>query len=130
LEHQYMKRRNNSWAEFHRHLIAHMGEARAQTNFCEHSNYTLSSVQHWRKTDWVPNAAFDALYAINPETCPPTIFRGYHSPEFTHRVIEMSKQKQTLSRIAHALSSEFGRTVTENMVKGIRFRNKDKLSSA
>lgn len=41
----------------------------------------------------------------------------------------MSVKNHTLSDIARTLSVEFGRNVTENMIKGIRYRNKDEIAS-
>ncbi len=118
------------WREFVARLTEHLGSPRrAQTNFCENSEYSLSSLQHWRKIDRVPPEAFAAIEKIDPEKCPQSNFKGYHSTKFTQRVIQLSAERQTLSMIAQILTKEFGRPVTENMIKGVRYRNKDKIDA-
>lgn len=117
------------WKDFTTALVEHFGsERRAQTNFSENTSYGLSSLQHWRKTDKVPEAAFEALAKIDAEKCSPSHFQGYHSHKFTQRVLELSAQRKTLSEIASLLTAEYGRKVTENMIKGIRYRNKTQIS--
>ncbi len=119
-----------TWSEFIEKLTSHLGNPRrAQTNFCENSEFSLSSLQHWRKIDRVPDEAFEAIEKIDPEKCSPSNFKGYHSTKFTQRVIELSAERQTLSTIAQTLSKEFGRNVTENMIKGVRYRNKTAIES-
>ncbi len=118
-----------SWKDFTAALESHFGSIqRAQTNFCENSEYGLSSLQHWRKTDKVPEAAFTALETIDAAQCSPSHFQGYHPQQFTQRVIELSAQKKPLSEIATILTDEFNRKVTENMIKGVRFRNKAQIT--
>lgn len=123
--------KSRPWEEFMEALSAHLGSAkRAQTNFCEHSEYSLSTLQHWRKSNKVPEAAFDALKEIDPEACSSSYFQGYHTSKFTSRLIALSATNKTLAEIAATLSSEYGdRKVTENMVKGIRYRNKERIES-
>lgn len=117
-----------SWNDFSTALHEHFGSPRrAQTNFSEKTNYGLSSLQHWRKSDRVPEEAFTALSLIDATKCSPTLFQGYHTQIFTKRVVELSAQKKTLSEIATILAAECGRTVNENMIKGIRYRNKSKI---
>lgn len=118
------------WSEFVERLADHLGSPRrAQTNFCEHSEFSLSSLQHWRKINKVPEEAFAAMLNIDPEKCSPSNFTGYHSTKFTQRVVELSAERQTLSVIALTLSREFGRNVTENMIKGVRYRNKKDIDA-
>ncbi len=118
------------WSEFIEKLNNHLGSPRrAQTNFCENSEFSLSSLQHWRKIDRVPDEAFEAIDKIDAEKCTPSNFAGYHSTKFTQRVIELSAERQTLSMIAQTLTKEFGRNVTENMIKGVRYRNKNEIES-
>ncbi len=111
-------------------LVEHLGNAkRAQTNFCENSPYSLSTLQHWRKTNHVPEKAFDAIQAIDAEKCSPSNFQGPLDARFTKRVIALSVEGNTLSGIASKLSEEFKRPVTENMIKGVRYRNSDKIAT-
>jgi uncharacterized protein (DUF885 family) len=125
-----VKASSKTWSEFIEKLNGHLGSPRrAQTNFCENSEYSLSSLQHWRKINRVPDEAFAAVEKIDPEKCSPSNFKGYHSTKFTQRVVELSAERQTLSTIAQTLSQEFGRNVTENMVKGVRYRNKSEIES-
>ena len=118
------------WDDFISALEAHLGSLkRAQTNFCENTDYSLSTLQHWRKSNKVPAAAFEALSTIDPKTCADSYFRGYHTTKFTNSLIELSATNKTLAEIAEALSKEYNRKVTENMVKGIRYRNKDRINA-
>lgn len=122
------KGNSRQWSEFIDTLTDHLGNSRrAQTNFCENSEYSLSSLQHWRKINKVPDEAFEAITRIDAEKCSPSNFKGYHTQKFTQRIIELSADRQTLSVIAQTLSEEFGRNVTENMIKGVRYRNKDQI---
>lgn len=124
------KKEYRPWRDFIAALAEHLGSPRrAQTNFCEHTTYSLSSLQHWRKTNKVPQAAFEALRAIDPEKCSTSHFQGYHSSKFTARVVELSIENKTLSEIASILSDESGRPFNENMIKGIRYRNKKKIAN-
>ena len=118
------------WDEFMGSLEAHLGSPkRAQTNFCEQTEYSLSTLQHWRKSNKVPEAAFEALASIDPETCSSSYFQGYHTGKFTNRLIALSADNKSLAEIASTLSSEYNRKVTENMVKGIRYRNKERIET-
>ena len=124
------KKMTRPWKDFMDALSEHLGSPkRAQSNFCENSEYSLSTLQHWRKTDKVPDHAFDAIKAIDPDKCSTSKFQGYHSSKFTGRVVELSAQNKTLSEIATILAEEYDRPVTENMIKGIRYRNKDSIKS-
>ena len=119
-----------SWGEFQAALEKHLGSLRrAQTNFCEHTRYSLSSLQHWRKTDRVPEDAFKALLEIDASKCSTSHFQGRLSTKVTNRVVELSQQNKSLSEIAAIIASETHRPITENMIKGIRYRNKDRIAS-
>lgn len=120
-------RATRPWSEFAKALMDHLGPKRAQTNFSEHTGYSLSSIQHWRKSEQVPEEAFDALKKVDPALCTDSTFTGYHTTMFTQRVLKLSEEKKTLSLIAKTLSKEFDRPVTENMIKGVRYRNKAKI---
>ncbi len=124
-----MKKSNSKpWEVFTKALVEHFGTAqRAQTNFAENTNYGLSSLQHWRKSNRVPAEAFTALAAIDAKKCHASLFQGYHTHQFNKRVIELSVQKKTLNEIADIMTAEAGRKVNENMIKGIRYRNKEKI---
>jgi hypothetical protein len=124
------KGQTRPWADFIAELTEHLGSPRrAQTNFTENSDYSLSSLQHWRKTDKVPEEAFAVLKKIDASKCSPSSFAGYHSTSFTKRVIELSAERKTLSVIAATLTQEFKRNVSENMIKGVRYRNKEVIDS-
>lgn len=118
-----------SWGMFHAALIDRIGEARAQRNFIEQTGYTESRVQHWRTTKQVPLEAVASINQIDLSKCPKTLYQGYHDKEFVKRVIELSSSTETIKGIAARVSKEFGQPVTESMVKGIRFRNKDLIAN-
>lgn len=118
------------WNDFNAALEEHFGTLqRAQTNFCENSRFSLSSLQHWRKTDKVPEEAFSALTEIDASKCSASHSKGRLAPEVSERVVELSSQNKSLMEIATILAKETDRPITENMIKGIRYRNKEKIAS-
>lgn len=118
-----------TWAEFTEKLTQHFGDGRRlQTNFCDLSPFSLSSLQHWRRVDRVPMEAYEYIDKIDAKDCVFTSFKGFHSTKFTSRVVELSNSNFSLSAIAETLGAEFGRKVSENMIKGVRFRNKEQIT--
>lgn len=118
------------WKEFIERLTAQLGtERRAQTIFSEQTKYTLSSLQHWRKRDCVPQYVVDDIKTIKPEDCDFQTFRGFHKKKFADRLVELSAQRKTLKEMSTILSKEFNRKVTENAIKGARYRHREKIDS-
>jgi hypothetical protein len=119
-----------SWGSFITKLSEHLGtERRAQTIFCEQTKYTLSSLQHYRKKDCVPHYVVAEIDNIKKEECDFVAFRGFHKKKFADRLVELSAQKKSLKEMADILSKEFNRKVTENAVKGARYRHREKIES-
>ena len=117
-----------SWDTFLKALEDHFGTLRrAQTNFSVATGYGISTIQHWRQINSVPAEAFVDLMRIDPEKYPTTLFEGHHPIGFVERIIELSNSGSPNLEIARLMSREFGKTVTENMVKGVRFRNKERI---
>ena len=111
-------------------MESHFGTLkRSQMNFSIASGYGISTIQHWRKSNSVPGEAFVELLKIDPEQYPTTLFEGHHPDGFIERIIELSNECKPNLEIARIMTSEFGKTVTENMVKGVRFRNKSLLNT-
>lgn len=118
------------WKTFVEKLTEHLGTSRrAQTIFCEQTKYTQSSLQHWRKRDQVPHYVHAEIDTIKKDECDFTNFRGFHKKRFADRLVELSAQKKSLKEMATILSSEFNRKVTENAVKGARYRHRDRIES-
>lgn len=121
---------NVAWNVFFELLTSHLGaERRAQTIFCEQTKYSLSNLQHWRKRNEVPSYVVQDIKAIKVEDCDFTNFRGFHKKQFTDRLIELSAGTKSLRDISLLLSDEFNRKVTENAVKGARYRHREKIAS-
>jgi hypothetical protein len=119
-----------TWKTFIDKLAEHLGTARrSQTIFCEQTKYTQSSLQHWRKKDQVPLYVFSEIQTIKKDECDFTNFRGFHKKKFSDRLVELSAQKKSLREMATILSGEFNRKVTENAVKGARYRHRDRIDS-
>lgn len=121
---------NVRWDEFMLKLGEHLGTTkRAQTIFCEQTEYSLSSLQYWRKRNQVPEKAVALIATIDREGCDFQTFKGYHKVKFADRVVALSKTPMTLKQMADKLSQEFGRKITENAIKGARYRHKAKIDS-
>ncbi len=125
-----MNKEVKTWPEFLERLESHFGDRRRLlTNFRDLSQYSHASIQHWRKVNRVPIEAYQHIDTINPLDCVFESFNGFHSEAFTQRVIELSNDNNSLTAIAEILTEEFGSKVSENMVKGVRFRNKSAIST-
>ena len=71
----------------------------------------------------------ELVKTIDKEDCDFEVFKGYHKSQFANRLITLSASNMTLKQMSETLSKEFGRKITENAIKGARYRMRDKIDT-
>lgn len=108
-----------TFSQFRTATIEQLGRENAwQSEYSEATGTDLSLIQQWRKSNRVPQEAFDKIATLSKVGPRTTVKWTEQECEELSRLYKLTDRKRTDSEIAEMLSAKFGRRITANSIKG------------